>query len=304
MRIKIATRSSALALRQAEEVSRLLRAVHDDLSIELVKMTTSGDRLLQESLASKGGKGLFVKELERGLLEHKADIAVHSMKDLPVELPASLHLPVMLAREHPGDALVSNYYDSLDSLPERAVVGTSSSRRACQIKAAYPHLHLQPLRGNVNTRLAKLDDEEYDAVVLAVAGLRRLGLTKRVRSCLTVEESLPAIGQGAIGIECRKHDDVIEPVIAPLNHAETHLCVTTERVVSQTLQGGCQLPIAAFAELHDDCLRLRALVGCPDGSRICRSEMFGSRENPIQLGERVAMELHAQGADEILRALL
>ncbi len=303
MHIKIATRKSALALWQAEEVSRLLREIHRDLSIELIKMTTTGDRLLQDSLATHGGKGLFVKELERGLLENQADIAVHSMKDVPIELPAALHLPVILERENPCDAFVSNRYDRLDTLPDHAVVGTSSSRRACQIKAAYPQLEIKLLRGNVNTRLAKLDDEQFDAVILAVAGLKRLGFKNRIRCYLTTEQSLPAIGQGAIGIECRQHDDVIESLIQPLNHVDTQICVTAERAVSQTLQGGCQLPIAGFAELNNDQLKLRALVGYPDGSKVCRSEKHGTKENPLQLGQFVAADLRAQGADKILATI-
>ena len=303
MRIKIATRKSALALWQAEEVSRRLQEAHEDISIELVKLTTSGDRLLQGSLATKGGKGLFVKELQRGLLEHKADIAVHSMKDVPVELPSALHLPVTLERENPHDAFVSNRYDTLASLPNHATVGTSSARRACQIKASYPHLEIRLLRGNIDTRLAKLDDEEYDAVILAAAGLRRLGLEHRIRCCLTAEESLPAIGQGVIGIECRRHDGAVESMIQPLHHADTHVCVTAERAVSQALQGGCQLPIASFAELNGTHLKLRALVGHPDGYDICRSEKHGSKENPMQLGQLVAKDLQAQGADKILASL-
>lgn len=300
MHIKIATRKSALALWQAEEVSRLLREIHRDLSIELLKMTTTGDRLLEESLATQGGKGLFVKELERGLLNNQADIAVHSMKDVPIELPAELHLPVILERENPCDAFVSNQYDRLDSLPDHAVIGTSSSRRACQIKAAYPQLEIKLLRGNVNTRLAKLDDDQYDAIILAVAGLKRLGFTNRIRSYLTTEQSLPAIGQGAIGIECRRNDDVIESLILPLNHADTQICVTAERAVSQTLHGGCQLPIAGFAELNNDQLKLRALVGYPDGREVCRSEKQGPKEKPLQLGQIVATDLITQGADKIL----
>ena len=303
MLIRIATRKSALALWQAEEVSRRLQEIHADLSVELIKMITTGDRLLQESLATKGGKGLFVKELERGLLDKQADIAVHSMKDVPIELPASLHLPVILERENPCDAFVSNQYTTLQSLPKTAIVGTASARRACQIKATYPNLEIKLLRGNVNTRLAKLDDGQYDAIILAVAGLKRLGFTDRIRSTLPAEESLPAIGQGAIGIECRKGDDSIEAIIQPLNHALTQICVTAERAVSQTLEGGCQLPIAAYAELINDRLRLRALVGDPTGSKICQSEKTGEKDNPVQLGQAVAADLKAQGADKILAAL-
>ncbi len=300
MHIRIATRKSALALWQAEEVSRCLQKSHADVSTELIKMTTTGDRLLQESLTTQGGKGLFVKELERGLLDNQADIAVHSMKDVPIELPPSLHLPVILQRENPCDAFVANKYDKLQDLPEKAVLGTASARRACQIKATYPHLNIKLLRGNVNTRLAKLDNGDYDAIILAVAGLKRLGFTDRIRSTLTSEESLPAIGQGAIGIECRQGDTQTESVIRALNHSDTYTCVTAERAISQTLLGGCQLPIAGFAELNDESLRLRALVGSPDGSKLCRSEKIGHKNSPVELGQSVAADLKAQGADKIL----
>jgi len=303
--IKIATRKSALALWQADEVSRLLRNAHgDSISIELVKMTTTGDQLLQESLATQGGKGLFVKELERGLLENEADIAVHSMKDVPIELPPSLHLPVILERANPRDAFVSNTYENLDALPEKAVLGTSSSRRACQIKAAYPHLEIKLLRGNVNTRLSKLDEGQYDAIILAVAGLQRLGFNDRIRAQISTQESLPAIGQGAIGIECRKNDKTIESLIAPLNHAETNTCVTAERAISQSLEGGCQLPIAGFAQINGDEINLRSLVGMPDGSKICRSEARGLQTDAISIGQRVAEDLRKLGATEILEACL
>ena len=308
MHIRIATRKSALALWQAEEVSRLLQQQHKDLSIELVKMTTTGDRLLQESLATQGGKGLFVKELERGLLEKTADIAVHSMKDVPIELPESLHLPVILQREDPSDAFVSNQYENLDALPKQAILGTASARRACQIKAAYPHLEIKLIRGNVNTRLAKLDAGEYDAIILAVAGLKRLGFSERIRSALATENCLPAIGQGAIGIECREQDATIEELIRPLNDKDTHTCVLAERAVSQSLEGGCQLPIAGYAQLNKqddkDMLYLRALVGMPNGSQICKSEKHGDANNPIELGQQVAAELQSQGADKILASLV
>ncbi len=303
MHIKIATRKSALALWQAEEVAHLLCAAHNDVSTELVKMTTTGDQLLKESLATQGGKGLFVKELERGLMDHSADIAVHSMKDVPIELPRGLHVPVILERENPCDAFVSNDYASLDELPENAIIGTASSRRACQLKACYPKLEIKLLRGNVNTRLAKLDAGEYDAIILAVAGLKRLGFSDRIRSTISTEDSLPAIGQGAIGIECRADDSSVQTLIEPLNHVDTNICVTAERAVSQSLQGGCQLPIAGFAELGTSDMRLRALVGMPDGSKICRSELQGSTSNPIELGQQVAEDLRKQGAEEILAAL-
>ncbi len=303
MKIRIATRKSALALWQAEEVSRLLhQARGDSISIELIKMTTTGDQLLKESLATQGGKGLFVKELERGLLDNTADIAVHSMKDVPIELPPSLHLPVILERANACDAFVSNTYENLDALPENAIIGTSSSRRACQIKASYPHFEIKLLRGNVNTRLAKLDDGQYDAIILAVAGLQRLGFNDRIRSMLSTDVSLPAIGQGAIGIECRKNDTEIETIIETLNHETTKICVTAERAISQNLDGGCQLPIAGFAKLNDDELYLRSLVGMPDGSKICRSQATGDKASPVELGQKVAADLRRLGASEILEA--
>lgn len=303
MHVRIATRSSALALWQAEEVSRLLQQEHSGLSTELVKMTTTGDRLLQKSLATQGGKGLFIKELENGLLEDQADIAVHSMKDVPVELPPELHLPVILKRENPHDALVSNRYATLETLPVNGIIGTASLRRACQLKASFPGLKIKLLRGNVSTRLARLDAGDYDAILLAVAGLKRLGLEQRVRTCLSVKQMVPAIGQGAIGIECRRDDPRIEPLIRPLNHEDTQICILAERAVSQALQGGCQLPIAGFAKLDHERLILCALVGDPEGGQICRSERTGRRVDPVQLGQQVAADLHAQGADKILAGL-
>ena len=303
MKIRIATRKSALALWQAEEVSRLLHQAHgNSISIELIKMTTTGDQLLKESLATQGGKGLFVKELERGLLDNTADIAVHSMKDVPIELPPSLHLPVILKRANACDAFISNTYENLDALPENAIIGTSSSRRACQIKASYPHFEIKLLRGNVNTRLAKLDDGQYDAIILATAGLQRLGFNERIRSILSTNVSLPAIGQGAIGIECRENDAEIETMIEALNHETTKICVTAERAISQNLDGGCQLPIAGFAELNGDELHLRSLVGMPDGSKICRSQATGVKTAPAELGQKVAADLRRLGASEILEA--
>ena len=303
MLITIATRKSALALWQANEVSRLLCKQHADLKVELLTMTTSGDRFLQDSLAEKGGKGLFVKELENGLLNKSADIAVHSMKDVPMELPDGLHLPVILEREHPGDAFVSNSYTSLDDLPQDAIVGTSSVRRESQLKALRPDLQIKLLRGNVNTRLNKLDANEYDAIILAVAGLTRLGFQDRIRSQLSMKNSLPAIGQGAIGIECRIQDQTIESIIQPLNHEATNICVTAERAVSRALQGGCQLPIAGFANLENDQIRLRARVGSLDGSKFCNSDLSGKKNEPEKLGQQVADDLISQGADRILAEL-
>lgn len=301
--IRIATRKSQLALWQAEEVARRLKAAHPGLAVELVGMVTKGDRVLDSPLAKIGGKGLFVKELEQGMLEGRADLAVHSMKDVPMQFPEGLQLAVILEREDPRDAFVSNRYESLDALPEGAVVGTSSLRRQVQLKARYPHLRIRDLRGNVNTRLAKLDAGDYDAIVLAVAGLKRLGLEARITSALPVEISLPAIGQGAIGVECRSDDSRIHRLLAPLDHPDTHLRVRAERAMNARLQGGCQVPIAGYAELVEGRLRLRGLVGHPDGSPVYHAEAEGPASEAEAIGLQVAEDLLGQGAGQILKAL-
>ncbi len=301
--LRIATRSSPLALWQAEEVSRRLRALHPDLRVELVTMKTRGDKILDAPLAKVGGKGLFVKELEAGMLEGRADIAVHSMKDVPVEFPEGLELALIMQREDPRDAFVSNRYDSLDALPEGARVGTSSLRRQTQIRERFPQLELDWLRGNVNTRLAKLDAGDYDAIILAAAGLKRLGFEQRIRGYLEPEVSLPAIGQGAIGIECRSDDDAVQSLIAPLADRDTTLRVQAERAMNERLEGGCQVPIAGYAVLEGDQLWLRGLVGEPDGSRVLRAEIRGPAEQAVILGARLAEQLLEQGAGGILQAL-
>jgi hydroxymethylbilane synthase len=301
--IRIATRKSPLALWQAEHVAERLRAVHPGLQTELVRMTTQGDRVLDAPLAKVGGKGLFVKELEQGMLEGEADIAVHSMKDVPVAFPDGLHLAAILSREDPRDALVSTRFPSFEALPARAKIGTSSLRRQCQIRARLPECELVNLRGNVNTRLAKLDAGEYDAIVLAVAGLKRLGLAGRICEVLPPEASLPAIGQGAIGIECRSDDARVNELVRLLHDGDTALRVTAERAMNERLQGGCQAPVAGYAELNGGQLHLRGLVGSPDGREIIRGEASGPRENPGALGIALAEELLARGADRILRAL-
>ncbi len=301
--IRIATRRSPLALWQAEEVTRLLKIAHPGIQTKLVKMTTQGDKILDTPLAKIGGKGLFVKELEQGMLGGLADIAVHSMKDVPVEFPKGLHLNTILERENPRDAFVSNHYDSLDSLPENAKVGTSSLRRQCQIRAKYPNFTILDLRGNVNTRLAKLDAGEYDAIILASAGLIRLGMEPRIKSSLTPESSLPAIGQGAIGIECRDDDALTQQLLKPLHHTETAIRVAAERAMNCHLEGGCQVPIAGYSELKDGLIRLRGLVGAPDGSKIIFHEQTGPESDPEALGIAVAEALLDQGAGEILQAL-
>jgi len=301
--LKIATRKSQLALWQAEYVASMLTHAHPGLQVELVKMTTQGDKILDTPLAKVGGKGLFVKELEQGLLQGDADIAVHSMKDVPVELPDGLHLPVICPREDPRDAFVSNTYTALAALPEGARVGTSSLRRQCQIRALRPDLEILDLRGNVNTRLQKLDDGNYDAIILAAAGLIRLGFQDRIREALAPEVSLPAIGQGAVGIECRADDPQVNELLAPLHDRRTATRVQAERAMNHRLQGGCQVPIAGFAMIEHGVLLLRGLVGEPDGSQIIRGEIAGPPENAEELGVVLAEDLLSRGADRILETL-
>ena len=301
--IRIATRKSPLALWQAEEVSRLLKLHHPHLEIELVTMTTQGDKILDTPLAKIGGKGLFVKELEVGMLEGDADIAVHSMKDVPMAFPEGLHLSVVLEREDPTDAFVSNTFNSFADLPLNAKVGTCSLRRQTQLKELRPDIEILDLRGNVNTRLAKLDNGDYDAIILASAGLKRLGFQERIAECISSEQSLPAIGQGAVGVECRSDDEAINALLAPLNHPDTALRVSAERAQNQRLNGGCQVPIGGFAELNNGRIRLRGLIGFPDGSKIFRSEKESSYEDAEALGVAVAEDLLAQGGDKVLDAL-
>ncbi len=298
--IKIATRKSALALWQAEFVRDSLLALHPGLRVELVKMSTQGDKILDVPLAKVGGKGLFVKELEQGMLNGDADIAVHSMKDVPVEFPQGLHLPVICEREDPRDAFVSNNYESLDALPEGARVGTSSLRRECQLRATRPDLTVVSLRGNVNTRLAKLDAGEYDAIILASAGLIRLGFQDRIRVALTPEQSLPAIGQGAVGIEVRADDEEVNALIAPLRCAKTWTVLQAERAMNKRLAGGCQVPIGGYALLDNDAIWMRGLVGRPDGTQMLYAEVRGKADQAEQLGIQLAEDLLAQGADAIL----
>jgi len=301
--IRIATRRSPLALWQAEHVAERLERTFPGCRTELVKMTTQGDKILDAPLAKIGGKGLFVKELEQGMLEGLADIAVHSMKDVPVEFPDGLHLAAILTREDPRDAFVSKRYSTLQDLPANARIGTSSLRRQCQIKELYPNAEILSLRGNVNTRLSKLDAGEYDAVILASAGLKRLGMTERITQCLETGVSLPACGQGAIGIECRSDDTEINAMLSALHDGETGLCVTAERAMNARLNGGCQVPIAGFAQVQDEQLFMRGLVGSPDGSVIYRAERKGGLDSAETIGRMVAEDLLAQGADKILQAL-
>ncbi|WP_158684877.1 MULTISPECIES: hydroxymethylbilane synthase [unclassified Enterobacter] len=298
--LRIATRQSPLALWQAQYVKQRLMACHPDLTVELVPMVTRGDVILDTPLAKVGGKGLFVKELELALIENRADLAVHSMKDVPVEFPKGLGLVTICEREDPRDAFVSNNYDSLDALPAGSIVGTSSLRRQCQLAERRPDLEIRSLRGNVGTRLGKLDKGDYDAIILAVAGLKRLDLEDRIRMALPPELSLPAVGQGAVGIECRLDDTRTHALLAPLNHADTALRVKAERAMNTRLEGGCQVPIGSYAELVDGEIWLRALVGAPDGTVMIRGERRGKPEEAEQLGISLAEELLANGAREIL----
>ena len=298
--LRIATRQSPLALWQANLVKAELEKYHPNLTVELVTMVTKGDVILDTPLAKIGGKGLFVKELELALLEERADIAVHSMKDVPMSFPEGLGLAVICEREDPRDAFVSNRYASLAELPEGAIVGTSSLRRQCQLMAAYPHLTVKSLRGNVGTRLSKLDNGEYDAIILASAGLIRLGMPERIKSFISVEDSLPAAGQGAVGIETRVNDTRVLNYLAKLNHNPTACCVMAERAMNTRLQGGCQVPIGGFATLNGEELELNALVGSLDGSTIIRASGKAHQRDAEQLGISIAEQLLAQGADKIL----
>lgn len=298
--IRIATRQSPLALWQANFIKQQLESLYPLLHVELVTMVTKGDVLLDTPLAKIGGKGLFVKELELALLENRADIAVHSMKDVPMQFPDGLHLSVICEREDPRDAFVSHHFSSLSDLPPNAIVGTSSLRRQCQLKALRPDLRLKSLRGNVGTRLRKLEDGEYDAIILASAGLIRLGEQARIRHFIEPEVILPAVGQGAVGVECRTDDVAINQLLQPLLHQDTWDRVMAERAMNNYLQGGCQVPIAGYAVLQGEELYLRALVGAVDGQQVVRAEAKQGRAQAAQLGVDVAKSLLAQGAGTLL----
>jgi hydroxymethylbilane synthase len=302
-RIVIASRVSRLAIWQAEHVRERLARLYPATRVEILGLSTRGDEILDRSLAKIGGKGLFVKELENALVDGRADIAVHSAKDVPMELPPGFALAAFLEREDPRDALVSQRCDRLADLPAGSIVGTSSLRREAQIRSRFPRLEVQPLRGNLDTRLAKLDRGDYAAIVLAVAGLKRLGLGARIRAVLSPEESLPAAGQGALAIECRADRPDLVAALAPLHHAASAACVRAERAVSRALGGSCTLPLAAHAELDDGGIRLRGLVASPDGGRIVRGEVRGRPEAPEPAGDALAVQLRAKGADEILSSL-
>lgn len=301
--IVIASRESLLAMWQAEHVQARLRERHPALTVSILGMTTEGDRFLDVSLARIGGKGLFVKELEQAMVDGRADIAVHSMKDVPMTLPEGFVLPAILEREDPRDAFVSNHYRSLAELPAGSVVGTSSLRRESQLRARYPALDVRPLRGNVQTRLRKLDEGQYAAIILAAAGLRRLGLASRIASLLSPEESLPAVGQGAVGIECRGDHAALVDTLAALGDPVTTACVKAERAMSRALAGSCTVPLGGFAEVTGDSMRVRGFVASPDGRRMVSDEVSGAPAECEALGRALAQRLTALGAAEILAAL-
>ena len=302
-KIVIASRESALALWQAEFIKRWLIELYPQSEISILGMTTRGDQILNISLSKIGGKGLFIKELEQAMAEGRADIAVHSMKDLPMNMPPGFALAAIAEREDPRDAFVSNHYKSLDALPAGSVVGTSSLRRESQLRARFPYLQVQPLRGNVQTRLRKLDEGQYAAIILAAAGLKRLGLADRITTVLSPELSLPAVGQGALGIEClSERTDLIE-LMKPLHHIRTGQCVESERAMSRELGGSCQVPLGGFAEIIKGKLVLRGFVASPDGSRMLSTQLNGDPTKGETMGIHLAKDLKAQGADEILDAL-
>ncbi len=301
--LRIATRKSPLALWQTHHVRDILLHAYPELQVELVEISTQGDKILDVPLAKIGGKGLFVKELENGLLDGSVDIAVHSMKDVAVDFPEGLILPVILQREDPFDAFVSNHYANFAALPQGAIVGTSSLRRQCQILACRPDLKIHFLRGNVGTRLKKLDSGDYDAIILASAGLKRLGLAARIREIFTAKVMLPAIAQGAIGIECRQDDVQTQELIARLNHIPTQQRITAERGINKCLEGGCQVPIAGFAEHNDTGLTIRGLVGDVQGTEILHSSIQGSVDLAEELGLQLGKQLLALGAGRLLKAI-
>lgn len=309
--LNIATRQSPLALWQARHIQTRLQALYPQLSINLVTMVTKGDKILDTPLAKIGGKGLFVKELEQALYEKQADIAVHSLKDVPMDLPDGLTLGAYCQREQPTDAFVSNKFSALDDLPQGATLGTSSLRRQCQIQQYRPDLNIISLRGNVGTRLAKLDNGDYDAIILATSGLKRLGLTERICHEIDTDISLPAVGQGALAIECRADDTDVLNLLKPLNHEPSRLCVLAERAMNRHLQGGCQVPIAGFAVIEDDKLTLTGRVGSVDGNVLLKAQQTNALTDDAQenehianaMGITVAQALLAQGADDILKEI-
>lgn len=302
-KLVIATRASRLALWQAEHVQARLLSIYPQIQVDLLKLSTRGDEILDRSLSKVGGKGLFIKELEYALLDGRADLAVHSLKDVPVDMQAPFELSTILARADCRDAFVSNDYVMLTDLPPGAIVGTSSLRREAQLKARFPELVIHPLRGNLDTRLGKLDSGQYAAIILAAAGLERLGLGHRIRSRMTTEDSLPAAGQGALGIEILTSRSDLRELLAPLSCPDTTVCALAERAVSRALGGSCQVPLAAYAQLEGTQLTLKALVATPDGKTIYRAELKGPSAQAELLGTTVAQSLMAQGAGELLANL-
>lgn len=304
MKIRIATRKSPLALWQANFVKQNLLLAHKDLTVELIPMVTQGDIILDSPLSKIGGKGLFVKQLEQAILNNEADIAVHSIKDIPAQFPEGLMLAAICQRDEVRDAFVANKYASLNDLPKGAIVGTSSLRRQCQLRSHFPHLIIKDLRGNVGTRLNKLDDEQYDAIILASVGLKRLSLEHRITQYIGTDLMLPAVGQGAIGIESRTDDKQILDIISVLDDKKSRACIQAERAMNNALQGGCQVPIAGYCRLNNDELMLQGLVGRVDGSKIIKQQITGFINEAESLGEKLAKQLLNQGADLILTELL
>lgn len=303
MKIRIATRRSPLALWQANFVKQNLLLAHKNLTVELIPMMTQGDIILDSPLAKIGGKGLFVKQLEQAILTNQADIAVHSIKDIPAQFPEGLTLATICQRDDVRDAFISNHYSNLDELPNGAIVGTSSLRRQCQLRANYPHLQIKDLRGNVGTRLAKLDNQEYDAIILASVGLKRLDLQDRIKQYIDINSILPAVGQGAIGIETRANDKSLLDILSVLDDKNSRICIQAERAMNKALQGGCQVPIACYSQLNNDILSLQGLVGSIDGSKIIKATVEGSINDPEKLGQTLAEHLLEQGAKSILQEL-
>lgn len=303
-KITIASRESLLAMWQAKHIKSRLNELYPQTEVSILGMTTRGDQILDQSLSKIGGKGLFIKELEQALEDGRADIAVHSMKDMPMNVPEGFRLAAITEREDPRDAFVSNQYTGLNDLPEGSVVGTSSLRRESQLRAQFPHLQVQPLRGNVQTRLRKLDDGQYAAIILAAAGLKRLELSDRITALLTPEQSLPAVGQGALGIECRDNRPDLVELLQPLHHAQTANCVEAERAMSRVLGGSCQVPLGAFAEIIEGRLELRGFVAHPDGTRMVSDKLSGQPESGIALGQQLAEILIKHGADKILASIV
>ena len=303
-RIVIASRESLLAMWQAKFIRQQLIQLYPQTEVDILGVTTKGDQILDKSLSKIGGKGLFIKELEQALEERRADIAVHSMKDMPMNVPDGFELAAITEREDPRDAFVSNHYRSLEALPSGSVVGTSSLRRESQLRAQFPHLEVKPLRGNVQTRLRKLDEGQYAAIILAAAGLKRLELSARITALLSTEQSLPAVGQGALGIECRKDRLDLFALFQPQHHQRTAYCVKAERAMSRVLGGSCQIPLGAFGEIVGNTLQLRGFVASPDGRQMVSTELNGAPEEGEELRKAMAQNLIAQGADKILAEIV